>query len=245
MVFQGRNAYMAIQVVVGIIHINMSILDKLVAVVAPHNCLSCSKEGSLLCRSCFPELGAVVPDRCFRCNKLSADSKTCSSCRRMSKLSYVWIRSKYAGIPKELVHRLKYERSFTASTIIAEAMVRVLPHKLENYIIIPIPTASSRRRQRGYDQSVLIARHISRLTTLPMRQHLVRLGQSRQVGSKKADRISQLKDAYMVIHGNELLGKRILLIDDVMTTGATLECAAKIMRSVGVKRVDALVFARA
>ncbi|MDQ5886180.1 MAG: competence protein ComFC [Patescibacteria group bacterium] len=223
----------------------MSVLDKIVAFIAPHNCLSCSYEGSLLCADCMSELGSLTPDRCFRCNRQSPSSKTCPACRRVSTLNHVWIRSEYKGVPKELVQKLKFERAIAVADVIAEAMTKVLPTDIVECVLVPIPTATTRKRQRGYDQSVMIARRISRLANLPMQQHLVRTGQTRQVGSKKVDRISQLAGAYRVVHGEKLSGKQVILVDDVLTTGATLESAARILREAGVKQVNALVFARA
>lgn len=236
---------MAIPIVIGMIVTIMSLLEKLVAFVSPHNCLSCGKEGSLLCKDCSDSLGVLPPERCFRCNKSSPESKTCPACRQVSRLSHVWIRTEYKGIPKELVHKLKFERAIATVEVIAEAIAVALPGGIAECIFVPIPTATKRKRQRGYDQSVLIARHVAKLANLPMHQYLLRLGQSRQVGSKKADRITQLASAYRVIHREKLLGKRVILVDDVLTTGATLEAAAKILREAGVKQVDALVFARA
>jgi predicted amidophosphoribosyltransferase len=78
-----------------------------------------------------------------------------------------------------------------------------------------------------------------------MYQYIIRLGQTRQVGSRKTDRMKQLQDAYRVTHLNQIRGKHIIIVDDVLTTGATLESVAKILRGAGASRVDALVFARA
>lgn len=223
----------------------MNVFERIISVVAPHSCVVCDREGSLMCVSCVWSLGSIAPDRCFRCNKLSADSKTCSSCRSVSGLNHVWIRSLYKDTAKEIIHRLKFERSIAATENIASAMFATLPDSLSGSIIVPIPTATSRKRQRGYDQSVLIANKISRLSGLPVYPHLVRLGQSRQVGSKKADRIIQLQGSYIVTRPNKVSGRHILLVDDVMTTGATLEAAANVLRKAGAKRVDVVVFARA
>lgn len=186
-----------------------------------------------------------MPGRCFRCSKQSSQSKTCKNCRQHSSLAHVWIRSEYKGIPKELIHGLKFQRTPSAATIVGEAMISTLPEITEDTIVVPIPTASSRKRQRGYDQAVLISRSIARQTGMSVVRALVRTGQTRQVGSKKADRLNQLKNAYVVVRPGRISGAHILLIDDVLTTGATLESAAKSLRRAGATQVDALVFARA
>lgn len=221
----------------------MNVLERMISIFAPHNCLVCSTEGHLLCSDCAWALGDILPGRCYRCNKISPLSKTCCSCRKVSVLNHVWIRAEYKNTAKELVYCLKFGRLIAAADSIATAMYTTLPH-LENTIIVPVPTATSRMRQRGYDQSVVIARKIARLCGLPMQQYVVRLGQTRQVGSKKVDRISQLNNAYEVKVRNSVRGKYILLVDDVMTTGSTLESAARVLRKAGAKQVDAAVFAR-
>ncbi len=223
----------------------MNLLDRIISYVAPYNCVACQVEGYLLCSGCEGALRPSFPERCYRCNKLSEQNKTCKNCRRTSKLTHVWVRSEYKGIAKELVHQLKFGRAPSVADLIGTHMANMLQGNHGDTIIMPVPTATTRRRQRGYDQSVLISRRIARITGLPMYQYIIRLGQTRQVGSRKTDRMKQLQDAYRVTHLNQIRGKHIIIVDDVLTTGATLESVAKILRGAGASRVDALVFARA
>lgn len=222
----------------------MNIVERLISIVAPHECIACGYEGSLLCTNCIELLGPLPPEKCFSCQKISSNNKTCKNCRQKSKLGHVWIRTEYKDEAKELIHLLKFERAKASQEIIAAAMVEILP-KRTSTIIVPIPTASSRKRQRGYDQSVLIAKRISTITSLPLERFISRIGQSRQVGSLKTERLLQLRDAFLVNKPEQIKGAHIILIDDVMTTGATLEAAATVLRNAGAKQVDALVFARA
>jgi ComF family protein len=113
-----------------------------------------------------------------------------------------------------------------------------------NYLIVPVPTASSRARQRGFDHSALLARLLARQLSMRYAPAMMRLGQNRQVGKTRAERIRQAEGRYIVKNSKDISGRNILLIDDVVTTGATLAAATKALRHAGAKRIDALVFAK-
>jgi ComF family protein len=125
----------------------------------------------------------------------------------------------------------------------AERMVSYIDS--ENVVIVHVPTASSRVRRRGYDQARLLARAISKHTGLPHRPLLTRMGQHHQVGARREQRVTQLASAFRVSNPKPVDGNHIILIDDVLTTGATLEAAARALKAAGAKRVDGLVFAQA
>lgn len=221
----------------------MHILDWLFGLAAPHECVGCGREGSLLCPWCQELLDTEFPSRCYRCHALTVDSATCRACRRQSRLKHVWITASYDGVAKQLTHKLKFERARSAASIVADAMADSLPF-LPGYIACPLPTASVRRRQRGYDQAELIARHLARQKQLSFAPLLLRVGQTRQVGATREQRQKQAKDTFRVRRPALVAGQRILLIDDITTTGASLEEAARTLKIAGAKSVDAAVFAQ-
>lgn len=222
----------------------VSPVELLISLIAPHTCMVCGRDGALLCEWCLLDACSPLPERCFRCKALSKDSRVCNSCRRASGLSYVWVKTDYEGAAKELVHVLKFERAKAAAGIIAELMEQQLPYLDDSYVITYVPTASTRYRQRGYDQSRLIAKSIAKKRHLPCADALLRHGHGRQVGARRSERLTQLKGAFTVIRPDLIAGKRVLVVDDVVTTGASLSEVSKVLKQAGVRSVSAAVFAQ-
>lgn len=222
----------------------MFILERLLSLIAPHECLVCGREGSLLCVVCQLDACPPLPERCYKCHVLSQNSKVCLKCRRKSRLSNVWVRTSYEAVAKDLVHGLKFERAQSAARPIAQLTCEVLPYLKPEVIVAFIPTATTRHRQRGYDQARLLAREIAGLQKLHCIPLLGRIGQSRQVGAKRAQRTHQLEGAYYVKAPLLVKNKDILVVDDITTTGSTLEAAASILKAAGARRVYGVVFAQ-
>lgn len=220
----------------------MPLLETIIKFFAPHSCLSCSAEGGLLCDNCWEKLKSAEPE-CYKCHKQNRNSKTCKECYKTSYISNVWVRSNYVFTPKDLIHTLKFKRAYEAHKIIAKAMAESLGKLNPKTEIVPITTSNSRKRERGYDQSELIAKELSRKLNLPYRRYLLRLGNTRQLGAGRSKRLMQLNNSYYVPYN--IKGKHILIIDDVLTTGATLESAAKALKKAGAKKIKAAIFARA
>lgn len=223
----------------------LNFFDHLISYIAPHECLACGVEGALLCTDCLPLLPDIVP-QCYRCHRTDNSSKTCQTCSSHAPLKKVWIRTPYEGFAEQLVKDLKFNRAFQAAGTIADAIYEQFAHQFsENTVLVPVPTATSRIRQRGYDQSVLIARALAKKTNLPCSQVLVRHGQQRQTGNSRTKRVLQLEGVFSIRQRFLKNTDEIMLVDDVLTTGATVASAAKALRQSGVKKVSAVVFARA
>jgi ComF family protein len=154
-------------------------------------------------------------------------------------------------LTKNLIHTYKFSQQRAAAQSIARLMLETLKDfnsdetisKL-GYLLVPVPTASSRARQRGFDHSILLARKLSALNGLSFERALIRLGSTRQLGAPRHIRQRQLTGSFAVRQRNKIAGRNVLLIDDVLTTGGTLIAAAKSLRKSGARRVDALVFAK-
>lgn len=229
----------------------MSLLEQAVGWLAPPQCVGCGEEGTALCEACIASEIIPFGPRCWRCGKLSQNSRTCSSCRHTGTPRSVWVSTDYQGIPQKLVTIYKFGHLRAASEQIANIMADTFLSfnsdemlKKADYLLTPIPTATSRIRQRGFGHSELLAAKLAQKLDLQPQNLLARIGQQRQVGTRRTDRLSQAKSSYFIRHNRGIQGRNILLIDDVVTTGATLQAATAVLRKAGAKHVDALIFAK-
>jgi ComF family protein len=230
---------------------NMSILETGIGLLAPPECIGCGAEGLSLCLACSESEIIPFGERCYDCGKISERAATCERCKKTGSPHFVWVSTDYEKLAKELVQKYKFGQQRVASKSLSELMVQTFLAynsdegiKKMDYLVVAVPTATSRIRQRGFDHSALLARNIALKLNLQSAKVLGRLGQSRQVGTKRADRLAQAADNYYVRNPKSLKGRNILLIDDVITTGATLRAATKALRANGARRVDALIFAK-
>ncbi len=218
-------------------------VDQVLQLFAPFECLNCRREGSLLCHRCGLDSVMAPPGRCYGCQN-GINSAACSTCCQKVGLQSVWVATDYQGVAVQLIGRLKFARTQAAAALIARIMDNRLPAYPVETIVVHIPTAAQRVRQRGYDQAQLIAREFARYRQLPCQALLRRRGHSRQLGATRQERHEQLQGAFYCSNVQSVINKRVLLIDDVLTTGATIEAAARVMRSAGCREVSVALFAQ-
>lgn len=219
----------------------MIILDKFLNFFAPFECIQCGLEDNLLCSKCrhyFMPSQAI----CFYCRQVLGRNQYCSCFRHEHLINRLYFVSSYNGITKKIVLSLKSSGRVGVARLMAEIMAQNILNK-NNLIVTHIPTASKRIRLRGFDHSALLAREISKKLNIPSIKFLLKNNQSQQVGSSKEQRQKNMKNAFLIQNNKILKGANILLVDDVLTTGTTIEVAAKELLSSGAKNVDAVVFA--
>lgn len=218
-------------------------LHTLVRWFAPHECLTCNTEGALLCHWCRSNI-PHVRSACYKCGTVRKGSLTCPACQANTPLAAVYCRSYYeSDVIKQFIWRLKFDRAQSAASEMAEMLLPSLNHLPAGTIVTYAPTAPSRIRQRGYDQSRLIARRLAQLAGLRYAPTLRRIGKADQIGANRATRHIQASASFVIQNPKTVAGQSIVIIDDIMTTGATLESAATVLREAGAQEVRAAVFA--
>ncbi len=221
-----------------------SLLEKAISVIAPHHCFLCSKENNVLCAACFVDVFEEPHVACFLCNKPSRDSAVCPDCAKQTSPGHVWMAAIYDGTVRTIIKAYKFDRLRAAYQPLAQAMLQALPYLPSDVVVTHIPTAPSRVRSRGYDQSLLLARAIAKDKPWAREAFLWRRHSGRQVGASRAARARQAAQAFGLLPGAKVAGKHVLLVDDVTTSGATLQAASKLLLDAGAARVDAVVVAK-
>lgn len=144
--------------------------------------------------------------------------------------------SHYENHVKKLVGLLKYHRAQNAASVLAKVLAPMINAADFDYVIA-VPGATKRLRQRGYNPAYLIAKNLAMELGLPYLNNLRRLGQKRQVGTDRRRRIEQIKNQIYLVRPQIIKNNRILLVDDVVTTGATISECGRILKVAGAKSV--------
>jgi competence protein ComFC len=214
----------------------------------PPRCIECAKFGSLLCEGCIKKLPWIMPPFCRKCGKPETSGELCSSCWSAT-ISIDGIRSafRFEGTIRKTIHEFKYYNLKALSNAIAELLFTYLKNNpVPGDFLLPVPLHRRRLHQRGYNQSYLIARELGKLINLPILQKgLIRITDSKP--QAQASNVSErLRNVYNAFSCSSTIfsGKRLILIDDVCTTGATLEACTIALKAAGASQVWGLTIAR-
>lgn len=205
----------------------MRALHVVAASVLPSLCAACG-------RSCRPT--AVV---CTRCARRLARAEPLRGAGPPG-LDRVWSSAPHEGAARDLVTALKLRRLLPVAELIAERIEWLAPASLLSGTIVPVPTVRLRSLGRGFDPAAEIAATLAERTGLALKPCLVRRGGGRQVGRRRSERIGHPPD----IQPRGEVPRSVLLVDDVLTTGATLSACARALRRAGAVRVAAITFTR-
>ena len=163
------------------------------------------------------------------------------SCANGYGLAGAWCVATRSDSLKRLLDRYKFESAREAGTVAASLLDARLPLLDKGIIVTAVPTAGSNRRSRGFDHTAQIARRVARLRDMTYKPTLRRRDNTTQHFQKRADRLKLSADSFEVT-GN--LPDKILLIDDIYTTGATVRACADALKSAGAKEVYVAIIAR-
>jgi ComF family protein len=176
------------------------------------------------------------------CGKISG-TQVCERCRKDFRVKNVFVAVYYReGAAKNLVINLKFGAKKELTTVMGDLMMRVIDKsKVKDYVLVPVPLDKSRGNERGFNQSELLAKEVARGLGLSVINVLGKKKRLPQMNLGKKERSQNLKDAFYTA---KPVPKKVLLVDDVLTTGATVRECVRVLKENGAREVSIAVFAR-
>ncbi|MDO8676396.1 MAG: ComF family protein [Candidatus Azambacteria bacterium] len=239
----------------------MNLKNLLLDLVFPRHCLGCrieltSKQASLICEACFDKIILNSALKCHICGLRIGQMEIHKNCRKKTNIKIIFSAGHYSDpILKETIHAFKYHSIESLKETLAGLMIKYikkerLEKKFAGSILVPIPLTLRRRLIRGFNQSELLANELSKFLNCPVVNMLTR----KKFTTPQAD-ISDWKKRKENVSGAFILSPPytqnyrflesiVILVDDVSTSGATLEEAARVLKEAGVKEIYGLVVAR-
>jgi ComF family protein len=240
--------------------------DFLLDLFFPKFCLGCKKEGTYLCDDCRALLDIAEFDYCLcdqKPQRLPADSRSgkCSKCQDLPAQAGKKLSGLYSALPykekiltRKLIYQFKYQPYLkdlaeTLTSILIEHFVLTGKNTDEiwkNSVLIPIPLDKKKLKTRGYNQSEELAKELSKVVKIPVISDcLIKMKFTKpQMELKKEEREKNLENAFQIKNPAELAGKKVFLVDDVYTTGSTMQECAKILKESDAKSIWGIALAR-
>lgn len=214
--------------------------------VFPHKCV-CGKWGVLLCDECRSQIRVDKTGLCPVCKRISEFGRTCPACRHRSQLTGVMILGPHKGVLKDLIWKYKYhfvtDLVVSLAALVGERYGDFLREK--RFLITYAPISRSRLNWRGFNQAQLLAESVASKLELNCVKTLHKADKvDAQVGHTRRERLQNIKNRISYAGEDTIVNRKILIIDDVYTTGATLEECAKVLRKAGYREVWGLVLSR-
>ena len=230
----------------------------------PVECVNCSKEEEWLCKKCFRKIEFNDKQLCLICKKENIFGKICDKCEKSYTLDGVWVAGFLRDqLTQKLIKSLKYYFARDIAEVLGIFMnffmrdlinksrfleVQSLPKIFLNFnktLIIPVPLHPKRKRWRGFNQSELLAKNIANYLNLEMSNKLIRVKYKKAQAkiTAKQERMQNIKDCFKWT-GKDLGKQNIIIVDDIVTTGSTLNEMSRILKQNNAGEVWGLVIAR-
>lgn len=225
----------------------------------PPVCQICQEERAsaaegYVCGHCWRQVRFIKPPFCERCGlPYEGDLTTpfeCTNCREM-ELHFCFARSAVAarGVVLEVIHRYKYQHALWFEPFLADVFLRQAVPEIDSSewdLIAPVPLHSTKKREREFNQAARLARHLSRATRIPLNESALQrvVPTSTQTLLTRQQRAANVRRAFAPGRGLKLADQRVVLVDDVFTTGATTSACARVLRTAGAAEVCVWTVAR-
>jgi len=225
------------------------VASQLVELVFPSSCVSCGREGALLCHICVAESSLVSDSACRICAEPMAASGTCSKCRVERKsIDRLYGMYLYDSPVGEAIRSFKFDDIRALGPVLSELLEIERLKRAKPDLVVPVPLSRQRVKERGFNQSEIFSRHIAGQLDVEHKPNSLsrteqKIPQSQQQSARA--RVESVSGSFSVNERYicEIENRRILLVDDVHTTGSTINECARVLKSAGASWVGAMTLA--
>lgn len=228
---------------------SLAILSFINTVILPEYCIICRKTGKYICPECIKyRIKVNFRNICHVCGNVTFLNSLHSECEDSTNLSNLIFFCEYNFAAKKIIESIKYGGNYSVIDIIAVHMAKYLSfylsrEELDRFVITSVPSHIFKQNQRGFNQSELLAQKIAKVLKIPCRPMLRKVANTKkQAGSTKGSRITNLRNTFELIPNST--SKNVMIIDDVHTTGATLNECAGVLKKSGSVKVLGFAFAK-
>lgn len=222
-----------------------------VDLIFPPICLVCGEvQEKYLCTDCASKISFLTPPLCHRCAMPLVDG-VCNECRDLEfAFDTAYSVGAYEGVLRDAIHAFKYKSQKVLSEPLSNLMIEALSAnnrlRASVDVIVPVPIHLSRKRLRGFNQAELLAAQIGRAMKLPVVMDvLIKSSPNRaQIDLPLDMRKSNVEGVFSINNADAVYGRRVMLVDDVFTTGSTCDSASVALRSAGVREIHVFTLAR-
>jgi ComF family protein len=232
-------------------------LETAVDLLYPPHCAVCEtsiETGEWLCSPCTINVQRINKPRCENCSHpfhgLAGNHFVCPNCEGQPfHFEFAVAVMKAGGTTRELIHRFKYAKEQRLAVLLGDWLADAFTDSRFNSfpvdLVVPVPLHAARQREREYNQSELLARHVAKIRKIPFSDVLRRSRfTNTQTQFDRRERMRNLRDAFKLRNNASVDQLRIVLVDDVLTTGSTLDECARVLIDAGAARVCAIAVAR-
>lgn len=218
-------------------------IQALLSLLAPDDCYVCGNEGPALCLACRKGI-PIIQSRCFLCMQRTSDYQTCDNCRAVSNIDTAIVATPYTSCTKAALHAYKYTNRRSVAKPLASLLHERSHLVAQDAVVTFVPTIGAHIRERGFDHARLLAREYAKLCGTASVPTLRRTQQTVQVGASRITRLKNMEHAFTASNKHMYVNKTVILVDDVITTGATVSSAAKTLKRAGAKKVIVVAVAQ-
>jgi competence protein ComFC len=234
------------------------LLEAAASLLYPPACTLCggkTRAGEYLCEQCEAKATRIVAPFCQQCSEpfegAITSAFTCANCAHRSIYFDAAVAAyRGRGVVRQIIHDFKYGRQAHLRHIVARWLCEALDDERlrgrQFDLIVPVPLHPTRQRERGFNQADLLAKLLSARISIPCKPVLERIRYTTtQTALDRTERMENLHNAFRLRKNTDVRGLRVLLIDDVLTTGSTLSECARVLKRAGATSVHAAMAARA